>query len=107
MMSHVIYMIREAPTDPLGLSHLCKSSLGVLVLAYVISLPWVLPSRALKLCACSVGPGRQGGMATIGGSCQKFLNHGLINEVTWCFHAQGIPPLIHSTEGCPNCANLV
>ena len=35
MMSHVIYMIREAPTDPLGLSHLCKFSLGVSVLAYV------------------------------------------------------------------------
>ena len=36
-----------------------------------------------------------GGLATIGGSCQKFLSHGLINEVTWYFHAQGIPPLIH------------
>ena len=31
----------------------------LLVLAYVISPPWVLLSRALKLCACSVGPGRQ------------------------------------------------
>ena len=71
MKSHAAYMRKEAPTDSWRLSQLCKFSLGVLVLAYVISPPWVLLSRALKLCPCSINPGRQGGLATIGGSCHK------------------------------------
>ena len=59
MRSHVASCTGQPPIDPLGLSQLCKFSLGVLVLAYVISSPWVLLSRALKLCTCSVGPGNQ------------------------------------------------
>ena len=58
-LNNEVTITGHPPIDPLGLSQLCKFSLGFLVIAYVISPPWVLLSRALKLCTCSVGPGTQ------------------------------------------------